>query len=198
MALAACARAGGRPLERGDVRFVRETFTSSLPLDDEGRRWLRAWLRTLRDADLARLAPEKVAARLERHLADHADDPEGGLRLDAVLLWLMRGAREAWPGEAQEAWISAFAAALGCDAPRLTALWEELDAEPEDTDASQARMVLGVAAGATPDEIRAAWRRLVLQYHPDRARTPEQVAEATRRMSEINAAYRVLREAGIG
>jgi len=57
--------------------------------------------------------------------------------------------------------------------------------------------VLGVTPGAPPEDVTAAYRELAKRWHPDRmdgdsART----AEAERRMSEINAAYEALREAG--
>jgi len=50
--------------------------------------------------------------------------------------------------------------------------------------------VLGVEPGASPEEIRAAWRSLARQHHPDlTADDPAAAARATRRMAEINAAY---------
>lgn len=48
--------------------------------------------------------------------------------------------------------------------------------------------ILGVPAAATADEIRAAYRRLARQYHPDLNAGPQ--AEA--RMKEINEAYATL------
>ena len=48
--------------------------------------------------------------------------------------------------------------------------------------------ILGVPAAATTEEIRAAYRRLARQYHPDLNTGPE--AEA--RMKEINHAYATL------
>ena len=48
--------------------------------------------------------------------------------------------------------------------------------------------ILGVPAAATTEEIRAAYRRLARQYHPDLNAGPE--AEA--RMKEINHAYATL------
>jgi curved DNA-binding protein CbpA len=42
--------------------------------------------------------------------------------------------------------------------------------------------VLGVPAGASPSEIRAAFRNLASQHHPDKGGDP-------RRMAEINEAY---------
>ena len=184
MALVASARAGGRPLTKDDVRFIRESFSAANPLDDDGVVWLREWLRELRAADLARLTPEKVAKRLAPHLTD-VDATED------TLLWLMRGARDVWPGGAAEAWIAGFGGALGLDATRISALWSELERGGDDATEAHARKVLGVGPDATEDEIRAAWRRLVHRWHPDRAQAD--VAEATRRVSEINAAWRVLR-----
>jgi hypothetical protein len=49
--------------------------------------------------------------------------------------------------------------------------------------------VLGVAPGASADEITSAYRKLAKRWHPDRA--PGAAAEA--RMVEINAAYELLR-----
>lgn len=51
--------------------------------------------------------------------------------------------------------------------------------------------VLGVPRNATPEEIKKAFRRLAMQYHPDRNR--EDGAEA--RFKEINEAYEVLSDA---
>jgi DnaJ like chaperone protein len=53
--------------------------------------------------------------------------------------------------------------------------------------------ILGLAPGASPREIRAAYRRLVRDSHPDlaiaRGLPPECVALATARVARINAAY---------
>lgn len=48
--------------------------------------------------------------------------------------------------------------------------------------------VLGVKKGASPDEIKQAYRRLALQYHPDRNKSKE----AEEKFKEINEAYAVL------
>lgn len=57
--------------------------------------------------------------------------------------------------------------------------------------------MLGVEHGASPDEIKAAWRGLARQHHPDlTGDDPEAVRRATRRMAEINAAYAALTRAG--
>jgi len=48
--------------------------------------------------------------------------------------------------------------------------------------------ILGVSKNATQDEIQAAYRRLVMQYHPDINKAPD----ATQKMAEINEAYDTL------
>src|SRR5260370_41404385 len=48
--------------------------------------------------------------------------------------------------------------------------------------------VLGVPKGAGKDEIKSAYRKLALQYHPDRKKAPE----ATERFKEISVAYAIL------
>jgi DnaJ domain len=50
--------------------------------------------------------------------------------------------------------------------------------------------VLGVEPGATPEQIRAAYRQLAMRMHPDR--NPGFVPEATQRFREIQAAYELL------
>jgi molecular chaperone DnaJ len=49
--------------------------------------------------------------------------------------------------------------------------------------------VLGVSRGATPEEIKAAFRRLAAQHHPDK--NPDDPS-AVNRFKEVNTAYQVL------
>jgi len=51
--------------------------------------------------------------------------------------------------------------------------------------------VLGIARGASDDDIKKAYRRLALQFHPDRNQAPE----ATERFKEATEAYQVLSDA---
>jgi molecular chaperone DnaJ len=51
--------------------------------------------------------------------------------------------------------------------------------------------ILGIARNASDDEIKKAYRRLALQYHPDRNQAPE----ATERFKEATEAYQVLSDA---
>lgn len=62
--------------------------------------------------------------------------------------------------------------------------------------------ILGVPRGATGDDIRAAWKRLMRESHPDslasRGVPPEFIASATEKVARINAAWdRVKRERGL-
>jgi molecular chaperone DnaJ len=54
--------------------------------------------------------------------------------------------------------------------------------------------VLGVARGASPDEVKVAYRRLAKEYHPDR--NPDNRAEAEEKFKELSEAYEVLADAG--
>ena len=50
--------------------------------------------------------------------------------------------------------------------------------------------ILGVSQDASAEDIKKAFRRLAMQYHPDR--NPENVREAGEKFKEINEAYEVL------
>jgi hypothetical protein len=58
-----------------------------------------------------------------------------------------------------------------------------------------ARRLLGVTATSTREQIKAAYRRMASQWHPDRleCKTEEARRLATERMTAINEAYRMLR-----
>jgi molecular chaperone DnaJ len=48
--------------------------------------------------------------------------------------------------------------------------------------------VLGISKNSTQEEIKRAFRRLAMQYHPDR----NKAADAEQKFKEINEAYEVL------
>jgi hypothetical protein len=50
---------------------------------------------------------------------------------------------------------------------------------------------LGLPPDASPSAVKAAWRRLAREHHPDLARDRAEERAATRRMARINAAYAV-------
>jgi hypothetical protein len=55
--------------------------------------------------------------------------------------------------------------------------------------------VLGVPRNASQVMVKAAWRRLAREHHPDLAGDSAARQDATRRMAEINAAYQAIRSA---
>lgn len=75
-----------------------------------------------------------------------------------------------------------------CDAFGLPGYWRQVDAlQPHDDDPYR---VLGVARDASDEEVRAAFRRLTRQHHPDAivARGDTQADDTS--MATINEAYR--------
>ncbi len=182
MALVACARAGGRDLGAEDRAYIRLRFHEAHPLDVGGDRWLTSWLDELASAEMSRLAPKHVA----RRLAVHAD----ATACARVLTWLMHGTRASWPGAEAEQYIGDLAEALGIQA-RLDALWNEVLAEPDPVAVGKAAAVLGVRVDADWEDARKAYRALVREWHPDRARSADEAAELTARTSAINAAWAV-------
>ena len=183
MALAACARAGGRPLAGADRAFIHDGFVAGWPLDSAGEAWLRTWLDELARADLSRLSAAKVADRVAPHLPGDAAE---------LLLWLMRGVRTTWPGAPHEAWVDAFAQHLGVRHANVDALWDATDTDAEHAERVRALATLGLPPGAPLAQAQAAWRALVREHHPDRATTPEAAEQATRRTAAVNAAWALL------
>ena len=57
--------------------------------------------------------------------------------------------------------------------------------------------ILGVSGAASPDEIRTAYRKLVLLYHPDRnlGKSPEEMEIASRKFKEVTEAFDCLNDA---
>jgi tetratricopeptide (TPR) repeat protein len=53
--------------------------------------------------------------------------------------------------------------------------------------------ILNLEPGASPAEIKAAYRKLVKQWHPDRFSDPESRAEANEQIKRINFAYKTLK-----
>jgi hypothetical protein len=62
-------------------------------------------------------------------------------------------------------------------------------------DTTQAYGVLGLAPGATPDEVKTAYRDLVKVWHPDRFADNERLREKAQRQLQLyNEAYERLRD----
>ncbi|XP_066305999.1 uncharacterized protein [Miscanthus floridulus] len=63
--------------------------------------------------------------------------------------------------------------------------------EQEQTASRTFYNLLGISAEGSPDEVRVAYRRLALKYHPD-VSPPGAAAENTRRFIEVQEAYETL------
>ena len=57
--------------------------------------------------------------------------------------------------------------------------------------------VLGVAKGASDDEIKAAYRKLAIKFHPDKYATQSLQAQkdAEQKFKEVNEAYDTIKKA---
>lgn len=80
--------------------------------------------------------------------------------------------------------------------------FERLEAGFMDTEPSDPYAILGVARDASNDQIKAAYRRLIREHHPDRlvaqGMPQEFIDVANQKLAAINAAYdRVSKERGI-
>lgn len=58
-------------------------------------------------------------------------------------------------------------------------------------DCAEALAVLGLAAGASYEQIRRRYRQLVMEHHPDRGGTKERVAELNEAMKVLQRYHRV-------
>jgi len=90
-------------------------------------------------------------------------------------------------------------AAVVCVESIAAPVADHLEQRQAALDMRSAHAILGVAPGAGPAAIRAAYRALALQYHPDRfagAGLPHEMADyAAAMFARINAAYRFLLDA---
>ena len=83
--------------------------------------------------------------------------------------------------------------AAGAAAPTQTARTTALGRYDRGVAKRDPHDVLGVDPGASPSQIKAAWRKLARQHHPDlTGDDPAASRVATRRMAEINEAYAAL------
>jgi DnaJ-domain-containing protein 1 len=108
-------------------------------------------------------------------------DEDGARRMDAA--WLQQCAEEPFGG-----WRERGAAAADGG--------EDADAVADaGMTVGRARRVLGLSVESTREQVRAAYRRMAGEWHPDRvAGQAEEVRKAaTEQMAEINDAYRMLR-----
>jgi hypothetical protein len=141
--------------------------------------------------ELARRRPRR-GARPRRHVRTVTIGGHGGPQVDPLLAWIWMQAR------ARE---KRTAATRDAGPPRRSGrpipppAGGSKPAPRPSVPLRDPHAVLGVKHGASPDEIRRAYRALVKRHHPDRAAGPsaEIRALATRRTREIREAYDALR-----
>jgi DnaJ like chaperone protein len=172
------AKADGT-VTRDEVAAFREVF--QVPREEDGH--LR------RVFDIARRSTagfDSYARQVGRLFAGRRADLEnllGGLFYIALADGRLCPAEDAYLREVAR--LLGFAAA---EYERIRAAF--VGGTPDGTDDPHA--VLGIAADASLDEIRAAYRRLIRTHHPDllaaRGMPQERIAQATARVARINAA----------
>ena len=177
------ARADGE-VTRDEVAAFNEVF--QVPPGEE------AHLRTI--FDLARRSThgfESYAKQVGRLFADDRavlEDLLGGLFHIALADGAVCAAEDAYLREVAR--LFGFSAA---DYARIRAT--HAGPPPED----DPHAILGLATGASADEIRVAYHRLVREHHPDvlvaQGLPPEIMARATARVARINAAHDLLMKA---
>lgn len=173
------AKADGE-VTRDEVAAFNEVF--SVPSGEE------AHMRMI--FDLARRSThgfESYARQVARLFADDRavlEDLLGGL----FHIALADGALCA----AEDAYLREVARLLGFDAADYGRI-RAIHAGPPYDEPEDPHAVLGVAVGASPDEIRVAYHRLVRETHPDamiaQGLPPELMTRATARIAKINAAH---------
>ena len=174
------ARADGE-VTRDEVAAFNEVF--QVPTGEE------AHMRTI--FDLARRSThgfESYARQVGRLFADNRavlEDLLGGLFHIALADGEVCAAEDAYLRE-----VARLFGFSDADYTRIRAT--HVSPSPEDDPHS----ILGVAAGASADEIRVAYHRLVREHHPDlliaHGLPPEIMERATARVARINAAHDLL------
>jgi DnaJ like chaperone protein len=183
------------PINRGEVGAIRRFFQDSLGYREERLLWIRDLIKASRRDQQS---VESLCAQLRSRF---------GLQERFIVLQVLARVAEADGrlGAAEIAFIERVAAELGLhpfasafgrdfSSRRAQQPWQPKSVSPVE----EALATLGLAAQATPSEIKSAWRRLSLEHHPDRVAHlgAEFTALAEERMRKINQAYTTLKEAG--
>ncbi len=149
--------------------------------------------------DLARDTPEGFEAYAEQLGNAFADNHH---MLEDVMSMLFQVARADGPvNKAEHEYLSAVHAAFGLD----QIAWDRArGAAPRRpmVDEPDAYSILGVRREVSNEELRAAWKKLMREHHPDslaaRGAPQEFIAKAAEKVARINGAWdRVKRERGI-
>ncbi|MBT0956025.1 molecular chaperone DjiA [Alphaproteobacteria bacterium KMM 3653] len=170
------AKADGQ-VTRDEVTAFREVF--SIPEEEEANA-ARLFNMARKDVAGYELYAKRIAAMFEEGHPALLDLVEG-------LFHIAMADGEYHPGE--DDFVARVADILGIPEPKFRGLRARFvpGAVPDPYD------VLGVSPDATPEELRAAWRRAVRESHPDalaaRGVPEEAVRMAEKRLVAINAAW---------
>ncbi len=154
--------------------------------------------------DTAKRSPEGFEDSARQLAAMYAYEP--GILEELLDQLFVLAAADGQLHPAEIAWLARVAAVFGLDGPPFEAVLARYGvAQPprqRPTGEADAYAALGLAPDAADTEIKAAWRRLVREHHPDRlvaqGRSQEEVDRANDRLAAINAAYdRIARERGL-
>ncbi|MBV8459207.1 MAG: TerB family tellurite resistance protein [Acetobacteraceae bacterium] len=150
--------------------------------------------------DLARDSPEGFATYAEQ-LGNAFADNKG--TLEDVLVMLFQVARADGPiNKAEYQFLSAVHRAFGLDQAGWDRARGTSPRRPIAEEQEDAYSVLGVRREITNDELRAVWKKLMREHHPDvlasRGVPKEFIQKAAEKVARINAAWdRIKRERGI-
>jgi len=170
------AKADGK-VTRDEIRAFKQVFRVE---QEEEANVARLFDRARRDAH----GFEPYAAQIQR-LLQHSPQ-----QLEALLDCLFHIAKaDGKVDDAELRFLRSVAHIFGFDENEFARIREgHLGADESDP-----YHILGVARGASDDEVRAAHRRLLREHHPDKLMgsglPPEVVEMATQKMATINAAY---------
>lgn len=187
----------GSGLQREHVRTMKQELGARFELDDYG-------LEMLRRVQKRAAAGEDDPARWQPAL--ETLDEEEQLTLASDLVAMARLSEDGYV-EAQAQFLVELFEQVGFDA----SIWHELlelddefedqEEEEDETDATPVTLeahfiTLELTTGATWEEVRAAYKRLARDYHPDTVATlPRGFQQfATETMARLNEAYEALRK----
>ncbi len=178
------------PVKREEIAAFRRQFRiPAAATQDVGRLF-----------DMARDRPEGFEAYAQQLSQSFADNR--GM-LEDVLAALFQIAQVDGPvNRAEHDYLSTVHRLFGLDQTAWDRARGAIPRQPQTGDDTDAYMVLGVSRSLGNDELRAAWKRLMRENHPDslasRGVSEDLIARAGDKVARINAAWdRIKRERGL-